>query len=292
MRFIFKLIAILLTLVIVIGIAAIVIFKTQVPSLTSFFVDKKTGYPTKMESFESTLTKGLIDTRHISISNPPSFPYPTFIDINQVKVDLDLESLDKETLVIEEAVVDINKFSYITDKAKNNNLKQFITAFQSPKEAESSEESKEPTQAKKPFKFLIQRLAIRLNTVEIADFSKAANGSLKTYNVAINLELTNVSDVKDIIKQLQKKLLSLDISFLTNILMDSLSSLDYSSSIGTLVDGNLDELSEKLKGEGKKIIDKSIKGNKENIDKAIDEGLEKTNEIIKDIFNPLKKKEE
>lgn len=297
MKFILKIIAILLTLVVVLGIAALAIFKTQVPTLASFFVDKKTNYPAKIESFDSKLVEGTIDANNISISNPPSFPHPTFIDINQVKVDLDLDSLNKEVLIIEEVIVDIDKIGYITDTEKNNNLKQFISAFQEsdktqPSEPETSPESPQEESEPEPFQFLIQRLVIRLNTIETANYANAADGTLKTYNAGIDLELTDVSDVKDIIKPLQRMLLSLGMEFLTNTLLDSFTAFDRLKLVNSLVEGDFESLSEDVTEKGKEILEKTLESGKENVDKAINEGLEKTNEIIKDFLNPINKKDE
>ena len=115
-------------------------------------------------------------------------------------------------------------------------------------------------------------MVLRLDSIDVGDYS-GSNPDLKTYNANIDLELTDVSDVKQIIEPLRLKMVALGADFVFETLTSSLTNLNTYLDLGE----NLIDISDGALDTGKESIQEGVKNIKEK------------GESLKNVFDSFKK---
>ena len=272
----FSTVFILTALILLAVIGLLFLAKSQAGNIIPYVIEKRTGYPTEIEKLDIHLRQGTIDIQELRISNPSSYPKLTFVDLKQLKTGVDLRSIlsmKKDRLIIDECTLDINTLGYITNPENNNNVIEFAKALKGPASEKTGEKTETPDETpreeevkKEPLKLLIRRLALRLDTIEVANYTKSPP-KIDTYTANINLELTDVSDIQQVIDQIQAKLIAAGADFLIGTLMNSMNGLNINSG------KNLLDLSDDVLKQGKDSIEENVK---------------KTSETLKNVFDSFK----
>ena len=240
-------------------VAAIWLGLGYLPNLIESIVEKDTGFELEIDELKINPFTGVADLQQTILTNPGEFLDPGFLHINQAKIDVEVSSVFAERKVIEELVLDIKELSLVTNEAGDSNSTIF---FHRLKSSEESMQSPEPSG--EPVQFIIERFVLRLHTVRLSYYSRG-NPRTRTIEPNLELELNDITELAQVIKPLRHELNQIGISFVAETLLNSITGLQgYSEEAGEWLQKSAESL-----GEG-----------------AVDTG-----EVIKNLFEKLKKKE-
>ena len=235
------------------------------PTLLEDKIEDHTGFKAEFEDLDVNVFRGTVGLTGAVIENPETFPVPTFIRIRQIKVDIKPMSLIREKVILEELIIDVEEFGYITTAEKENNAIRFINALRG-----SVGDLGEEEEAVEERQFLIEHFELRLKRVEYADFSRR-NPRVRRFEPEIMIELEEVTDLKEIVGPLSRELSQIGLAILVNSFMKSLVEIE---TYRDLAEGILKIPSVTLEGGAKKIK----------------QGAEGTGKVIKGVLDSLKKK--
>jgi len=237
------------------------------PAYLEYQLEKKTGYRADFGNLSINLFEGSLEITEASLKNPVAYPEPDFIDIKRVKIDLRPLSLLGERCIIQEFSIEIRQLGYVTTSDSENNITGFIRTLDLDDEAPQSKEKREEEEIKEePFQFLIERLVIKLDTVKVANYS-GRSPRLSNHDVDILVNLSDVSDTRQIIRPLVSELSSFGLSFMVKNVVESLIQADTYRGLLQWTAGALEEGA-----------------------KSIIEGADEAGQAIKKVFENLKKK--
>ncbi len=230
---------------------------SYLPVLIEKVVERNTGFGLEIGELNINPFTGVADLQQTILTNPEDFPDPDFIHVNIAKIDVDVFSLIEERKVIEELVLDIGEVGLFTNEAGDSNATIF---FQTLKQSEESGPSPDPSG--EPVQFIIKRLVIRLHSVKISYYSR---GKLHTSKIEPNLdlELSDITDLNQVIKPLRQELRRKGIPILAQTLLHSITGLQ----------GNSKDAGEWL----------------QNSVESLGEGAVETGKAVKNILEKLKK---
>lgn len=212
-----------------------------VPDYLEYRIEKDTGFDTSIGDLElHPLSVGL-ELSDATIKNSDDFPEPEFISLRLLKADFNPGSLLSKRLLVEELVIDIEEFGYVTASNGHNNAGEFIDALRESIGMEESAEGEEPQP------FLIERLVFRLEKVKLADYS-LPEPKIRVINTRIDLELEGVTDVKDLIKPLSRELTRAGLSNMVDGFLRSLLQLGtYRDFVAKLLGREVESVEESAK---------------------------------------------
>ena len=140
----------------------------MLPAYLEYKLEKQTGFRADFGNISLHIMEGAVEIRDAKIENPVSYTEPFFIDINRIKVDLRPMSLLGERCIFEEVILEIKQVAYVTGSDSENNIAALLKALETAAEEEVEEE--EEVEAE-PFRFLIERLSIKLDSIKVANYS-------------------------------------------------------------------------------------------------------------------------
>ena len=250
----------------VIGFIIIGIFALQyyTPSLVESQIESRTQFPATISENNTSLWNGKVGFNGLSIRNTVDYPTADFLDLKRFMADIDMQSVNKEELVIEELVLDVEKLSWVENKKGQTNLKQFAHLLQASMAKEKAPREKPPPEKKEPRKYRINKLVIAFNTVAI----HRPDQEMKRYEVDYSKTFENVTNMKRVLFQVAKDLSSKGLSlFGANLVYNLLDKKQIEQ-----LKENTESITDDLKQLGEEASEKS----KETLDKAKDS--------IKDLF--------
>lgn len=221
LKALFKLLALIVLLVCI----AMACGNWWIPPTTSCVLTKLSGFKTTLSGSHGNLFKGRIDCRDINIHNPKTtFQYDNFIRANSIVADVDMTSLIKDTIVIEELTIDIDAISLVKDKNGTSNYSLFsqnISQFiPSNEKTDTNTKSTSSTSNKKSI--FIKKLTIALGKVDNIDEQK---GTKKIYTINYRREFTDVSNFSKLGIQLAGDLGKYGLSIIIDSVISSVSDL-------------------------------------------------------------------
>ena len=229
----------LLSLMLVMVVAAIWLGLSYLPVFIEDVVEKDTGFGLDIGELKINPFTGVIDLQQAILTNPENFTIPGFIHINQAKIKVDVSSLIKERKVIKELVIDIEEINLVTNEAGEINTRIFLNTLNP-----SEESGPSPEPSGEPVQFIIERLVIRLHTVKLSNYSKG-KPRIRTAEPNLDLELNDITDMKQVIKPLSRELSLMGISFVADTLLHSITGLQgFSEEAGVWLQNSAESLGE------------------------------------------------
>ena len=265
MKFIKKLLFIIIVLIVLAVVGRNLIVKYAVPIGARF-----AGIKMSLGNVNIGLTDALVGIKDVRIMNPKGFPKGNMIDIKEIYIDPEAIDFLKDKIHLVEVRFDLDNLVIIKNKNGEFNFKK-LTKAKKKQEGKSVEEKPEgkPEKKGKRKRFQIDSLKLKLGTVVYKDYSVAKEPKIVTFNLNLNEEykdITNPAMIGSII--FSKIMMKTSLGKLTGIDMNS---------INAVLDINQDDL---------KHLQENILGEKttEKINKAATESIKKASDAIKNIF--------
>jgi len=263
MRFIKKLLFIIIALIVLIVIGRNIIVKTVVPIAAR----SAEGIKMSLGSVNIGLTDTLIGIKDIEIKNPKGFPKGNMVEINEIHIDPVVADIFKDKVHLVEVRFDLDNLLIIRNEDGEFNFKKLTKA----KKIQDGEEDDEPGDVKesKKYKIQIDSLKLKLGTVVYTDYSVGSEPKTVTFNINLDDEyedITNPAMIGSII--FTKIMAQTSLSSLTGIDMSSINDvLDFD-------EDDLKHLHENILG----------KDTANKINKSATESIKKASDAIKKIF--------
>ncbi len=248
---------VLLAIALVFG--CVYMIEKVVPDIAAQRLKAMTGYRLDIGSVELSILGGSASVKDVTLRNPEEWPEEGFLKINQATFDVAPTTLIGDgRKVIDELVLDIGPVVIVTNKDKKVNAKVLLEKLQSAqKEAEEAPTAGEEVKKEaKPIEFLVRRLVIRAESLRIADYS-GPTPKIREQRINLNVELHNVSDVKEVLPQLMAQGGSQLLLMLSNVQLNlggDSEDDDNKGAAGSIVDpvkkgvqGAFDALKDKIK---------------------------------------------
>jgi hypothetical protein len=150
-----------------------------------------TGFDIRVSVLKANPFTGRVVVMGLSARNPPGYPSPDFVDLRELRADVNLFSwMFSEHVVINELDVDTERIAIIRRHDGTSNAGDFMAAFSGPGSAAIP-----PPRHRHYF---VKRLNIRLAELSVEDFT-GSKSDRKVYKLSIDQSYTNVSDPKQLL---------------------------------------------------------------------------------------------
>ncbi len=191
--------AIMLALILLIVLAC---GNLWLPWVINWQVNSLSGFKTVIQSSRGSLFKGYVDLRELSIQNPKQFKEPAFISFNDLGTDMDLTSIFKNTIVLENIIIDIDNITLVKNVDGTYNYSMFIDNINKTigkKSANNQDQKTQKETSTSAKNIQINKLVFSINSVKIIDES---NGDIKEYSINYRREFSNISDPSTLVTPL------------------------------------------------------------------------------------------
>ena len=228
-------------------------------------VTQVTAFPFTMGSFNLGLFDARAEIGDMELRNPPGFEDPRCLSIPRLVADIEGKSLFRETLHVEEIVLDIREVVVVRNAAGETNLDRLkALAGDGGKNGEGKPGGKEGGGGKAPpdsgsdeggtkRKWKCDRLDLTLGRVVYLDYSKMKDGKPKEEMFELRIaheEFRNIHDPEQIVKIIVLKVLKGTSIKMMNATVESLtgSLKDVTSGIGSAVEGGVKGIGDAIGG--------------------------------------------
>ncbi|MDR2603341.1 MAG: AsmA family protein [Puniceicoccales bacterium] len=215
----------ILKLVIIAVISICLIFSVGnfwIPTALESILTNVSGFKTFVGKSNGSIFRGRFDLKDLKMQNPDSlFHSKDFISINNIVADVDMSSLWKDTIVVEEIVLDIDDLTMVTNGEGENNYTVLIKNFEQEERTAKKESSKMADTREHRLKksVSIKSLTLSISTVHVIDERK---NSSREYKIDYHKEFHNVTDFAKIEKQLIGDLGKFGISIMIDSIISSI----------------------------------------------------------------------
>ncbi len=257
--------------VVIVLIAALIIGKNIIAkTAVTKGVKAVTGLQLDIGDMDVSLSQ--IDIDEMKLFNPSGFSDPVMVDMPEIFVAYDLGAFFEGNVHLKEVRVDLKELTVIKNLDGTLNLDS-LKAAKSEGEAEAEMPEVEEESGKKP-DIKIDLLKLKVGKVAYKDYSKGDKPKVLEYNVDLDEEYEDVTDLDKLVKIIIfNALVSTNIAKLTNFDLDSIKNVVPESVAKAAEMGK-----EVLEGGGKQAaeaVESVTKGVTEGSAEGIKEGLEK-----------------
>lgn len=196
----------------IIGLVLMLMFLpgVLVPMFISSQIKSRTQYSMDFGNVDIRLFRGFIQLKDVKLQNDKDFPISDFIHLNELKIDLDPLSLFRQTVVIEDVILNIKNVAFVENTKKANNLEVFIHRLkdsfghketvsepkvqaEKPQKLAQSEESPATSEPATQKQFVIKHLLIEVHSLT-AMVSKGPKDLIRAdSNWTISEEYTDIT---------------------------------------------------------------------------------------------------
>jgi uncharacterized protein involved in outer membrane biogenesis len=212
----------LVTIVAILACLILLAGNFWIPTALESILTNMSGFKTSVGKSNGSIFRGRFDLKDFKMQNPDSlFHSKDFISINNIVADVDISSLWKDTIVMKEAVLDINDLTMVTNPEGKNNYTVLIKNFKQEDQTAKKETPKTVDDGKHSLKksVLIKNLVLSISTVHVIDEHK---NSSREYKIDYRKEFHDVSDFTKIEKQLIGDLGKFGISIMIDSIISSI----------------------------------------------------------------------
>jgi uncharacterized protein involved in outer membrane biogenesis len=219
------------------------------PVAVTRLVRERTGFGVEIQSLYVNPITANVALSGLVITNPPAFPKKDFIEVRALRADLRLFSLFGPRLEIDDAVVDVARVVIMTDAHGVINARAFQQGLAGP----AGDHPQASAGAPRPEReFLIRRLQVRFDRLEIADYSRS-RPEVREFDLHFNHTYENVTQAQQLAAPLAE--LSLPIAGAIDAVLPGAS-------------GQLRSLGDRFKETGRK-AGETVKGFLEALEKSL-----------------------
>jgi hypothetical protein len=166
------------------------------PALVERELREATGFEFRVAVLKADPFTGRVVVRGLSARNPPRYPSPDFVELRELRADVNEFSwLFSDHVVINELDVDTAKIELIRQHDGTSTAGDFISALS--RGGASAPAAAAPTPRARR-QYLVKRLHVRLEELVVADYTGSKLDE-KVYKLNIDQSYTNVSDPKQLI---------------------------------------------------------------------------------------------
>lgn len=243
----------LLLLLLLLGVLAAAAWVILLPRLVVSTVRSQTGYELKVDHLRVNPLAGTVSIRGLVLENPPDWPVRDFLELRAFRAEVRLRSLWGDRWEAEEVVLDVARVTLVRNRSGTLNAINFKDGLAGGSPAPAEAKPAPPAGERQPArKFLIRRLAVRLDRVTYADHS-GRQPVVRDYPVAIDREMTDVDSVAKLISPLYSANVAVVTEALGGMFADSVALLKDTGNVlkeagqkaGEAVKGFLDKLKPK-----------------------------------------------
>lgn len=197
------------------AVACVLAWIFLLPSMVTRVIESRTGFSVQVSSLSINPFTSRVAIEGLVIKNPTdSFKEEGFVNVRSFKADAELATLLTDRIVLEEAIVDVEKVTLV----RNANNEFNGTVFAQRLIGESSAKSQEQTApAETPAKtapaparkveFLIRKMTLRLDTIAVVDTS-GSSPKTRELKLSINQDYENVTEVTQMTTPLATQILA------------------------------------------------------------------------------------
>ncbi|MDR2779223.1 MAG: AsmA family protein [Puniceicoccales bacterium] len=193
-----------------------------IPTVVETTLTKMSEFKTSVGNSSGSIFRGRLDLKDFKIKNPNFlFQAEDFVSINNIVIDIDVMSLWKDTIVIEEVILNIDDLSMVTNGNGEDNYTLFVKnlkqAVKVPKEAADKTANTQKHGRKKSI--LIKNLTLSISTVHAIDERK---NSSREYKIDYCNEFHDITDFSKLGLQLVGDLGKFGISIMIDSIISSI----------------------------------------------------------------------
>jgi uncharacterized protein involved in outer membrane biogenesis len=171
--------------------AASLAWMVFLPGIVERELRSATGFDIRVTVLKVDPFTGRVVVMGLKAQNPASFPTPEFIDLRELRADVNIFSwLFSERVVINELDVDTERIALIRQHDGKSNAGEFMAAFTA---ADAGSRA-----VSKPKQYLVRKLRIRLEELQVADYTGMSTDK-KVYKVNIDHTYTNVTNPRELL---------------------------------------------------------------------------------------------
>ncbi len=157
-----------------------------------------TGFDIRLKVLKADPFTGRVVVEGLSAKNPPSYPTDEFVELRELRADVNLFScLFTDRAVINELDVNIEKIALIRQHDGKSNAGAFMAAFHHSPQAGGAAQAPPPAPGK-PMEYLVKKLHIRLEELEVADYTGMA-ADKKAYKLNIDQTYNDVTNPRQLL---------------------------------------------------------------------------------------------
>lgn len=207
-------------LIIVVTVVVLVLGKNLIiKAAVEGGVQIATGLRLNIQSFSLSLLKGSVDIRGLKLFNPRGFKDKVMVDIPEILVDLDPQSLFQGKLHLEEMRFTMKELVVVKNANAALNL-DALKPVQNQKKGKAAPTTKKQTAPK----MQVDRLHLKVEKVVFKDYSKGGEPQVKEFNIGLDEHHENIPSLELLIGVIiTKTLMRTTIASLTNFDVSGLS---------------------------------------------------------------------
>jgi hypothetical protein len=174
------------------------------PAVVEHELRAVTGFNVHVSVLTANPFTGRVVARGFSATNPDTYPKPDFIELREVRADLNPFSMaSSDRIRINDLDLDIARIEIIRRHDGKSNAGDFMAAFIKP-----APRALPPTAMGKRTHYFVKRLHVRLDRLVIADYTGSKSYE-KAYDLRIDQTFTDVIDSRqlltpDVVKRLHE----------------------------------------------------------------------------------------
>lgn len=184
MKWIMRLLVLLLVIFVVLVFARNVIVKTAVENGVAVV----TGMPLSMKKLDLNLTDTSVDIEGLTVKNPAGFHDTVLVDIPKILVDYNLTDILKGKIHVENLEFELRQFSVVKNEKGMLNLDS-LKALQKAQKPSKPAVTKEG----KVMPFQIDRFRLRVDKASYVDFSRGKQ-TMQDFNIKLDETYRDITD--------------------------------------------------------------------------------------------------
>lgn len=181
-----------LLFLVVLGAVGALAWMALLPSFVSSWVRERTGFDFKAAAFMANPFTGSLTARGVVITNPPTFPTPEFLEVNEFSFKADAWSLLTDKPVFERVTLDIKQVALVKRADGRTNAEVFRSYLAN----QGGQPVPETTARGK--RFMIKTLHARFDRLVVADYT-GPRPTRQEHAVQIDRMFSNVSDASQLL---------------------------------------------------------------------------------------------
>jgi hypothetical protein len=164
------------------------------PKLVEHELRAVTGFDFHVAVLSANPFTGRVVVRELVALNPPRYPKPDFIQLQELRADIRVFSWAfGDRIIIDELDLNATKIELIRQKDGSSNAGDFMAAFTRGKPAAGG-----TAPPGRPARYRINRLRVRLEKLVVVDYQGSKTDE-KVYDLRIDHSYNNVSDPRDLL---------------------------------------------------------------------------------------------
>ncbi len=173
--------------------------------IVQYGITAKTGFPTHVEDLSSNPLRGTLRASGFEVRNPPHYSQPRFLEIERLDLRVSPGSLFRNRIEVENFELKVPRLTGIRNAEGRINLEEFGSVIE---EMLDDRRSREPEK-----EVVIKRFRLKIDKVELLDYSHPSGDRAEEYRVDVDLELTNVTSLRNVAPEVLRRFAAAGISF-------------------------------------------------------------------------------